>query len=117
MSAPIKPAAATGKPVRYPVLPKYWKVFDIGLQNTFVYRWNFLLRALFSVVPLLGTVFIWRAIFEERGASIGGYDYGAMIFYFLLTILVDNLVTQRKTSGRSLRTFGMGALAPSSRNR
>lgn len=93
MSAPIKPAAATGKPVRYPVLPKYWKVFDIGLQNTFVYRWNFLLRALFSVVPLLGTVFIWRAIFEERGASIGGYDYGAMIFYFLLTILVDNLVT------------------------
>ena len=74
-------------------LHKYWKVFEIGLQNTFVYRWNFLLRSLFSVVPLLGTVFIWRALFDERGASIGGYDYESMIFYFLLTILVDNLVT------------------------
>ena len=73
--------------------PKYLKVFEIGLQNTFVYRWNFLLRALFAVVPLIGTVFIWRAIFDERQATIGGYDYRGMIFYFLLTILVDNLVT------------------------
>jgi ABC-2 type transport system permease protein len=72
---------------------KYWKVFDIGLQNTFVYRWNFLLRSLFGIVPLIGTVFIWRAIFEARGSSIGGYEYATMIFYFLLTILVDNLVT------------------------
>ena len=29
-------------------LAKYLKVFDIGLQNTFVYRWNFLLRSLFQ---------------------------------------------------------------------
>lgn len=72
---------------------KYWKVFDIGLQNTFVYRWNFLLRSLFGIVPLAGTVFIWRAIFEARGASIGGYEFSTMLFYFLLTILVDNLVT------------------------
>ncbi len=74
-------------------LHKYIKVFDIGLQNTFVYRWNFILRALFGVIPLLGTLFIWRTIFESRGASIGGYDYHGIIFYFLLTLLVDNLVT------------------------
>jgi len=74
-------------------LIKYAKVFDIGLQNTFVYRWNFLLRSLFGIVPLIGTVFIWRAIFEERGAAIGGYDFATMIFYFLLTIAVENLVT------------------------
>ena len=72
---------------------KYLKVFDIGLQNTFVYRWNFFLRSLFGFVPLVGTVFIWRAMFEESGASIAGYDYGSMIYYFVLTILVDNLVT------------------------
>ena len=24
---------------------KYLKVFDVGAQNTFVYRWNFLLQA------------------------------------------------------------------------
>jgi ABC-2 type transport system permease protein len=75
------------------MLLKYRKVFDIGLQNTFVYRWNFLLRSLFGLVPLAGTVFIWRAIFAGTQSTVGSYDYGAMIWYFLLIILVDNLVT------------------------
>jgi len=75
------------------MLRKYWKVFDIGLQNTFVYRWNFLLRSLFGLVPLAGTVFIWKAIFEGSQSKVGGYDFAAMIWYFLLIILVDNLVT------------------------
>lgn len=74
-------------------LRAYAKVFDIGLQNTFVYRWNFLLRSLFGFVPLAGTVFIWRAVFAEREGAIAGYDYAAMIWYFLLTALVDNLIT------------------------
>ena len=72
---------------------KYLKVFDIGLQNTFVYRWNFLLRALFGFVPLIGTVCIWRALFQSRGSSIGGYEYESMIYYFLLTLLAENLIT------------------------
>jgi len=72
---------------------KYRKVFDIGLQNTFVYRWNFLLRSLFGLVPLAGTVFIWRAIFAGTSTNVGSYDYAGMIWYFLLVMLVDNLVT------------------------
>lgn len=73
---------------------KYLAVFGIGLQNTFVYRWNFLLRSLFGFVPLAGTVFIWRAMFAEtKGGTIGGYEYRSMIFYFLLTILAENLIT------------------------
>jgi len=73
---------------------KYRKVFDIGLQNTFVYRWNFLLRSLFGLVPLAGTVFIWRAIFAgTTQTNVGTYNYSEMIWYFLLVILVDNLVT------------------------
>jgi ABC-2 type transport system permease protein len=74
-------------------LARYWTVFNIGLQNTFVYRWNYFLRALFGLIPLAGTVFLWRAIFHERGGGFGGYDYGSMIYYYLLTILVSNLVT------------------------
>ena len=72
---------------------KYVSVFNIGLQNTFVYRWNFFLRAVFGLIPLAGTVFLWRAIFDEKGSGMGGYDYGSMIYYYLLTILVSNLVT------------------------
>ncbi|MGA3170548.1 MAG: ABC-2 family transporter protein [Chthoniobacteraceae bacterium] len=72
---------------------KYAKVFDIGLQNTFVYRWNFLIRSMVGLVPLAGTVLIWRAIFHERGSDVAGYDYRDMVWYFLLTVLVDNLIT------------------------
>src|SRR5207245_8508508 len=75
-------------------LAKYGSVFNIGLQNTFVDRWNDCLRALFGLIQLAGTVFLWRAIFEEPcGRGFGGYDYGSMIYYYLLTILVSNLVT------------------------
>jgi ABC-2 type transport system permease protein len=72
---------------------KYLTVFNLGIQNTFVYRWNYFLRALFGLIPLAGTVFLWRAIFAERGGGLHGYDYGSMIYYYLLTILVSNLVT------------------------
>src|SRR6476620_9515950 len=74
-------------------IDKYISVFNIGLQNTFVYRWNYFLRALFGLIPLAGTVFLWRAVFHERGGGMQGYDYGSMIYYYLLTILVSNLVT------------------------
>jgi YidC/Oxa1 family membrane protein insertase len=33
-------------------ITKYTSVFNIGLQNTFVYRWNYFLRALFGLIPL-----------------------------------------------------------------
>src|SRR3954464_12545558 len=74
-------------------MEKYLSVFNLGLQNTFVYRWNYFLRALFGLIPLAGTVFLWRAVFFERQAGLNGYDYGSMIYYYLLTILASNLVT------------------------
>ena len=73
-------------------IAKYGSVFNIGLQNTFVYRWNYFLRALFGLIPLAGTVFLWSAVFKERGGGLHGYDYGSIIYYYLLTILVSNLV-------------------------
>src|SRR5438552_16614659 len=74
-------------------IDKYISVFNLGLQNTFVYRWNYFLRALFALIPLADTVFLWRAIFKERGGGLLGYDYGSMLYYYLLTFLVSNLVT------------------------
>src|SRR3989442_14722660 len=73
-------------------IDKYISVFNIGLQNTFVYRWNYFLRALFGLIPLAGTVFLWRAIFKERGGGLDGYDYGSMIFYYFVPLLVSNPV-------------------------
>jgi ABC-2 type transport system permease protein len=72
---------------------KYLKVFDIGLQNTFVYRWNFFFRSLFGLFPLLGTVFIWGAIFEAKGAGINNFNYASVVYYFLLVLVLDSLIT------------------------
>src|SRR5213083_1239505 len=74
-------------------IEKYLSVFNLGLQNTFVYRWNYFLRALFGLILLAGTVFLWRAVFNERRVGFGGYNYGSMIYYYLLAILASNLVT------------------------
>ncbi|MBV8968706.1 MAG: ABC-2 family transporter protein [Verrucomicrobia bacterium] len=71
----------------------YLKVFDVSLQNTFVYRWNFLFRSLFGLLPLLGTIFIWGAIFEAKGEAIGSFDFGAMVYYFLLVMFLNGLIT------------------------
>jgi ABC-2 type transport system permease protein len=72
---------------------KYFVIFNLGLQDTFVYRWNYFMRATFGLIPLAGTVFLWRAVFKEPGGGMHGYNYGSMIYYYLLTIVVSNLVT------------------------
>lgn len=71
----------------------YGKVLNIGVQNTFVYRWNFLLRTIFGIVPLIGMLFLWRAITESGGGQVGGYEYREMIFYFMLIVFLDNLIS------------------------
>ncbi len=74
-------------------MKKYLTVFNLGLQNTFVYRWTYFLRAVFGLVPLAGTIFLFSAIFNEPGGGLKGYTYGSMIYYYLLTLVVANLVT------------------------
>ena len=43
-------------------MKKYWHVINIGIQNTLVYRMNFLFRSTFSLIPLFATISLWRAV-------------------------------------------------------
>ena len=72
---------------------KYLHVFGIGIQNTLVYRMNFLVKSSFALVPLTGTLFLWRAIYQGgvNGGAIDGYTLSGMISYYLLVTLVDAL--------------------------
>ena len=81
-----------------PILPnagrsmgKYLHVLSIGLQNTLVYRANFLFRAAFGLIPLAGTLYLWRAIDGEPGAGavINGYTLAQMMSYYLVLTMVD----------------------------
>ncbi len=75
-------------------LAKYAKVFNVGAQNTFVYRWNFIFRSVFGIVPLIGTIFLWKAMYGGAGeTTLSGYTFSQLILYFAMTIFVENLVT------------------------
>lgn len=75
-------------------LAKYRKVFGIGVQNTFVYRWNFILRSLAGIVPLVATIYLWRAMYgDDPERMLAGYTFAALITYFAVTVFVENLVT------------------------
>lgn len=72
---------------------KYLHVLNIGLQNTLVYRVNFLFRATFALIPLTATLFLWRTIYAGKGGAgeIAGYTLAQMISYYLVVTIVDAL--------------------------
>ncbi len=69
---------------------KYWHVINIGIQNSLAYRVNFLFRILFGFIPLLATIYLWRAIYEGK-TSVGVYTLAQMTSYYLVVTMVDVL--------------------------
>jgi ABC-2 type transport system permease protein len=75
-------------------MEKYWHVLNIGLQNTLVYRVNFLFRATFGLIPLFAVISVWRAIYEGKpGGRIASYELTQMISYYLVITIVDALTS------------------------
>ena len=73
-------------------MKKYWHVINIGVQNTLVYRVNFLLRSVFSLIPLMATIYLWRAIYAGKETDdVAGYTLAGMTSYYLLVTVVDML--------------------------
>src|SRR5262245_56977842 len=72
-------------------LNKYKHVINIGIQNTLVYRINFLFRSTFSLIPLFATISLWKAIFAGRESTVGGYTLAQMVSYYLVVTIVDVL--------------------------
>lgn len=70
---------------------KYWHVINIGIQNTLVYRVNFLFRSIFALIPLFATISLWRAIYEGKGGTVAGYTLAQMTSYYLVVTIVDAL--------------------------
>ena len=70
---------------------KYWHVINIGIQNTLVYRVNFLFRALFALIPLMAVISLWRAIYTGGATDVAGYSLAQMVSYYLVVTIVDAL--------------------------
>jgi ABC-2 type transport system permease protein len=74
-------------------MKKYWHVINIGIQNSLTYRFNFLARAVFGLVPLVAMLYVWQKIYSGKGAggTVGDYSIAGMISYYLLITVVDAL--------------------------
>lgn len=72
---------------------KYWHAFGIGIQNNLTYRFNFLARSLFGLIPLVALLYLWRTIYSGKAPSdtVGSYTLAEMISYYLMATVVDAL--------------------------
>jgi ABC-2 type transport system permease protein len=78
---------------RRSLMKKYWHVLNIGIQNNLTYRFNFLARAVFGLIPLIAILYVWQKIYSGNtpGTTVGTYSLAQMISYYLLTTVVDAL--------------------------
>ena len=74
-------------------MKKYWHVINIGIQNNLTYRFNFLARTLFGLIPLIAVLYVWRTIYTGNGTGsmVATYTLAQMTSYYLLAALVDAL--------------------------
>ncbi len=68
------------------LLAKYRHVFNVGLQSNIVYRWNFAMRAVFSLIHLAFVFILWSAAYRGE-TEIGGFSLDQTLTYFV-TLLV-----------------------------
>ena len=50
-------------------MKKYWHVINVGIQNNLTYRFNFLARAVFGLIPLIAMLYVWQKIYSGKAAG------------------------------------------------
>lgn len=67
---------------------KYRHAFLVGLQSNLVYRWNFGLRAFFSLFHLAFVFILWGAAYQGK-TEIGGFDLNQTLTYFIVIFVMQ----------------------------
>ncbi|MGL4461868.1 MAG: ABC transporter permease, partial [Planctomycetia bacterium] len=70
------------------VLHKYWTIFTLCLTERLTYRTDFLLGTLIRFLPIVTTVFLWKAVFDGSDQKeIAGFTADEMVAYYLLVLI------------------------------
>ncbi len=77
-------------------MSKYLTVFKVSWSNGFIYRLNFLLWRLRSIIVILTVYFLWDAIFANGGV-IFGYTKAKILTYVFLTLALRSLILGQKS--------------------
>jgi ABC-2 type transport system permease protein len=67
---------------------KYRHVFNVGLQSNIVYRWNFAMRAAFSLIHLVFVFILWSAAYRGE-TEIGGFNLNQTLTYFVSLLVLQ----------------------------
>lgn len=76
----------------FAALTKYRHSFLIGLQSSMVYRWNFGIRAVFSLVHLAYVFILWGAAFKGQ-TEIGGFNLAQTLTYFITLLVLQFFIS------------------------
>lgn len=90
-------------------LKKYLTIFKISWQNGFVYRLNFIVWRIRSIVLLLAIYFFWFAVYRFS-KQIVGYDENMMLTYVIGTSIMWSLVLGSRSVDVSAE-IGTGGLS------
>ncbi len=72
-------------------LKKYLQISKMSWQTNFIYRLNFLMWRIRTVILLLSTYFFWYAVYRFN-SQVGPYDEKMMLTYILLSSVLHSLV-------------------------
>ena len=72
-------------------LRKYHRLFLLEAQNTLALRIHPFLQTLVFMVPVVGKILFWKAVYRSSDGDIGGYDEHDMVLYLIAVTLVNEL--------------------------
>lgn len=77
-------------------LIKYWQVLRVSWEENFVYRTNFVLWRLRTVLQLLVLYFLWSVVFSGTD-ELFGYTKATILTYVLGTSLIRSMVLSSRS--------------------
>ncbi|ANY69365.1 hypothetical protein BBD42_24930 [Paenibacillus sp. BIHB 4019] len=73
---------------------KYLRVFQLGIQTSLEYRFDFAFSLVSAFFPILIQTFIWTAVFAgSPDGQFFGYSYEEMILYTIVAAIVTRIVS------------------------
>lgn len=69
-------------------LKRYSGFARCSMEVQLAYRKSFFVQSISSLVGIMVSIFLWKALFAEQ-STVQGYDWNQMILYALIAALVN----------------------------
>lgn len=92
-------------------MSKYGVVLRVALAERLVYRADFFVSTFLRFIPIITTIFLWRAIYVGSGETeIGGLHYTEIVSYYLFVMITRSFGSMpglSYTIARDIRDGGL----------